>query len=141
MMEKQKCKSEKNTRKPIAERIESKGKESGWIKFVRFLIYAISIIGVTIGASLIKVGGLSVAYVDGTYVAKIENGEIIFFTSLVVLYGNIMWGVLRWFLRGYREKWKPGWIIGKNHRGRNLASIIDNAISVVVLFSNCAKNF
>ena len=87
--------------------------EKSWIKFVRFLIYVVSIIGVTVGASLIKVGGLSVAYADGTYAVKIENGEIIFFVSLVILYGNIMWGILRWFLRGYQEKWKPGRIVGK----------------------------
>ncbi|MBQ1387734.1 hypothetical protein IIY68_03015 [Candidatus Saccharibacteria bacterium] len=91
----------------------SSQKEKGWIKFVRFLVYAVSIVGVTVGASLIKVGGLSAAYADGTYAAKIENGEIIFFVSLVILYANIMWGILRWFLRGYREKWKPGRIIGK----------------------------
>ena len=91
----------------------SSQKEKGWIKFVRFLAYAVSIVGVTVGASLIKVGGLSAAYADGTYAAKIENGEIIFFVSLVILYANIMWGILRWFLRGYREKWKPGRMVGK----------------------------
>ena len=88
-------------------------KENGWIKFARFLIYVVSIIGVTVGASLIKTGNLSAAYADGTYVAKINNGEIIFFVFLIILCGNIVWGILRWFLRGYREKWKPGRIIGK----------------------------
>ena len=51
-------------------------KERGWIKFVRFLVYVVSIIGVTVGASLIKAGGLSAAYADGTYAAKIDNGEV-----------------------------------------------------------------
>lgn len=88
-------------------------KENGWIKFARFLIYVVSIIGVTVGASLIKTGNLSAAYADGTYAAKINNGEIIFFVFLIILCGNIVWGILRWFLRGYREKWKPGRIIGK----------------------------
>lgn len=88
-------------------------KENGWIKFARFLIYVVSIIGVTVGASLIKIGNLSAAYADSTYAAKIENGEIIFFVFLIILCGNIVWGILRWFLRGYREKWKPGRIIGK----------------------------
>lgn len=91
----------------------SSQKEKGWIKFARFLIYVISIIGVTVGASLIKSGNLSAAYADGTYAAKIDNGEIIFFVFLIILCGNIIWGILRWFLRGYREKWKPGRIIGK----------------------------
>ena len=88
-------------------------KENGWIKFTRFLIYVVSTTGVTVGASLIKSGNLSAAYADGTYAAKIDNGEIIFFVFLIILCGNIVWGILRWFLRGYREKWKPGRIIGK----------------------------
>ena len=88
-------------------------KSQGWLKFIRLLIYAISIIGTTVGASLIKTGSLSASYADGTFVAKIHNGEVIFFTSLIILSANIMWGILRWFLRGYREKWRAGRIIGK----------------------------
>lgn len=86
---------------------------NGWIKFLRVLFYVISIIGVTVGTSLIKTGGRSESYADGTYVAKIQNGEIIFFTALIVLSVNIIWGILRWFLRGYREQWTAGRIIGK----------------------------
>ena len=88
-------------------------KENGWLKFARIVIYAVTIIGVTVGLSLIKVGRLSVAYANGTYAAKIQNGEIIFWIAFIILCGNIVWGVLRWFLRGYREKWRPGRIIGK----------------------------
>jgi len=92
---------------------QSQAKTSGWIKFLRITIYAASITGTTVGASLIKTGGLSNAYADGTYIAKIHNGEIIFFTSLIILYLNIIWGILRWFLRGYHEQWTARRIVGK----------------------------
>ena len=88
-------------------------KENGWIRFLRVVIYGISIVGVSVGASLIKTGGLSRAYADGTYAAKIQNGEIIFFVSLIILSLNIMWGMLRWFLRSSREHWTAGRIVGK----------------------------
>ena len=88
-------------------------KGNGWIKFFRIVIYAVSISGTVVGAGLIKTGGLSTAYADGTYITKIHNGEVIFFASLIVLTANIMWGILRWFLRGSREHWKAGQIIGK----------------------------
>lgn len=51
-------------------------KENGWIKFIRVVLYTISITGALVGASLIKTGGLSASYADGTYAAKIQNGEI-----------------------------------------------------------------
>lgn len=92
---------------------KSHKKKHGWIGFLRLIIYIISIAGSAIGANLIQVGSLSSSYADGTYAAKIQNGEIIFFASLIVLSTNIMWGILRWFLRGYHEKWRPGCIIGK----------------------------
>ena len=80
---------------------------------MRVVIYVITIVGATVGMSLIRTGRISAAYADGTYAAKIQNGEIIFWTSFIILCGNIVWGVLRWFLRGYREKWRPGRTIGK----------------------------
>ncbi|MDO4399185.1 MAG: hypothetical protein Q4C24_02735, partial [Candidatus Saccharibacteria bacterium] len=128
-MKKVASKEQKNT-KPEKKILAQK--EKGWVKFVRVLIYAVSIIGVTVGASLIKTGGLSVAYADGTYAAKINNGEIIFFIFLVILCGNIMWGVLRWFLRGYHEKWKPGRTFGKLVGGGIWRTLV---IAPLVLFS------
>ena len=88
-------------------------KHDGLTKLLRIVIYLFTIIGTVSGASLIKIGGLSAAYADGTYVAKIQNGEILFFVFLIILCANVMWGILRWFLRGYREQWKAGRIIGK----------------------------
>ena len=111
-------------------------KSQGWLKFIRLLIYVISIIGITVGASLIKTGSLSASYADGTFVAKIHNGEVIFFTSLIILSANIMWGILRWFLRGYREKWRAGRIIGKLIGGgiwRTLVIIPLIIISIILI--------
>lgn len=88
-------------------------KENAWVKFLRAVIYALSISGAVIGASLIKTGNLSSAYADGTHVVKIQNGEIIFFVSLVILSANIVWGIARWFLHGYHEQWRPWRIVGK----------------------------
>lgn len=88
-------------------------RENGWIKLLRIIIYFVSVGGVVVGASLIKSGNLSASYADGTYANKVQNGQIIFFVFLLALYANIMWGILRWFLRGYREKWRPGRTIGK----------------------------
>ena len=111
-------------------------KSQGWLKFIRVLIYAVSIIGTAVGASLIKTGGLSASYADGTFIAKIHNGEVIFFTSLIILSANIMWGILRWFLRGYREKWRAGRIIGKLIGGgiwRTLVIIPLIIISIILI--------
>ena len=107
-------------------------KENGWLKLLRIVVYTISITGVTVGASLIKTGRLSAAYADGTYAAKTNNGEVIFFVSLIILYINIMWGILRWFLRGYREKWRPGRTIGKLIGGGIWRTLV---IIPLVLFS------
>lgn len=121
-------------------------KENGWIKVLRIIIYAAFIPGLVIGAGLIKTGGLSSAYADGTYAAKIENGEIIFFASLIILSANIMWGILRWFLRGSREHWTFGRVIGKLIGGglwRTLAVIPLILISLVLItpkISNAISN-
>ena len=121
-------------------------KESGWIKFLRVVIYVFSISGTAIGASLIKTGDLSSAYADGTHIAKVQNGEIIFFASLIMLCANIIWGVLRWFLRGYREKWRAGRIIGKLIGGgiwRTLIIIPLVLVSILLLapvFNNIIEN-
>ena len=88
-------------------------KESGWIKFLRVLIYALSIPATTVGAALIKSATLSSSYTDGSHQARLTAGYIIFWIGLVVLCLNIFWGILRWFLRGYRQQWKAGKIIGK----------------------------
>jgi len=88
-------------------------RENGWVKFLRVIVYVLSISSTAIGASLIKTGSLSAAYANGTCAAKIQNGEIIFFSSLLILCANIVWGILRWFLRGYREHWRAGRIVGK----------------------------
>ncbi len=88
-------------------------KEKSWIKLLRAVIYFVSIVSLPVGISLIKTGGLSVSYADGTSAAKIKNGEIILLVSLIVLSANILWGILRWFLRSYREHWTVGRIVGK----------------------------
>ena len=88
-------------------------RENGLVKLLRIIIYFVSVGGVVVGASLIKSGNMSTSYADGTHDTKIQNGQIIFFVFLLVLYANIMWGILRWFLRGYREKWRPGRTMGK----------------------------
>ena len=109
-------------------------KENGWIRFLRVIIYAVSIMGTTVGASLIKTGGLSASYADGTYITKIQNGEVIFFASLIVLCVNVMWGVLRWFLRGYRERWRAGRIIGKLIGGGIWRTLVIVPLVLVSLF-------
>lgn len=105
-----------------------------WIRLLRIIIYVASFSGALIGATLIRAGGLSQAYADGTYIAKAQNGQLIFYPSLVILCGNIMWGVLRWFLRAYREKWRPGRTIGKLIGGGIWRTSIFASMALVIIF-------
>ncbi len=102
--------SHKNT---ITVRDSQKKSNHGWIKLVRIIIYTISTISLTVGASLIKSSTLSSAYANGTAAIKNQVGQYIFYVSLIILCANIVWGTLRWFLRGSREGWRTGRIIGK----------------------------
>ena len=88
-------------------------KEKWWVKLIRVILYGISISGVTIGVSLIERSTLSLAHADGTADAKLANGKVFLYVSAIILFVNIMWGIIRWCLRGEREKWKPGRIVGK----------------------------
>lgn len=105
-------KQEKN-QKPSSAAYGRPKSENGWIKFLRVIIYAISIVGTAIGTGLIKAAALSSTYADGTHDAKLANGLAIFIPSIIFLSLNAYWGMIRWFLRGYRESWRPGRIIGK----------------------------
>ena len=84
-----------------------------WVKLIRVLLYAIAIVGATIGVGLIKRSMLSQSYADGTADAKATNGDIFLFTSIIIIIANMVWGTVRWFLRGQREQWTVGAMIGK----------------------------
>ena len=84
-----------------------------WVKLLRIATYVVSVIFTVVGACLIKSGARSTSYANGTASIKTCVGELVFYISLIILCINIFWGILRWFLHGYEEKWKPGRIIGK----------------------------
>lgn len=102
-----------NEARAEAGRGTASAKRGGWIKFLRVVIYAFAVMGCLVGASLIKTGELSAAFADGTAAARAGNGAAIFGVSLVALFANMMWGTLRWFLRGEKERWGPGRVVGK----------------------------
>ena len=97
----------KNNQKPTNK------KQHKWLKVLRFALYCIAIPSFAVGIGLIKTSNLSASYANGTHDAEYANGLIIFLMSTIVLCSNIYWGIIRWFLRGYHESWRPGQIIAK----------------------------
>ena len=67
-------------------------KEKGWLKFLRFTIYLVSIASLAIGIGLIKNANSSSSYANGTHEAKYANGLAIFIPALVILSCNIFLG-------------------------------------------------
>ena len=99
--------SHKNTQGTIAKTTRPEQKTGTIvIKVTRIVIYIVSIIGLAIGIGLVKAASLSNSFADGTHDIILANGYAIFVPSIILLFCNIFWGILRWFLRGYDEQWR-----------------------------------
>ena len=87
--------------------------KAGLTKFLCVALYGVSIFGVALGAGLVKTAEASASYADGTYDAKMMNGQIIFWLALAILYGNMVWGMARWLIAYSHENWDVKIVIGK----------------------------
>lgn len=110
-------------------------KPRGWIKALRIIIYAVTIVGLAIGIGLIKSAALSSSFADGTYETRLSNGYAIFIPSVIVLTLNIFWGILRWFLRGHIEHWRASQVIGKLLGGGLWRTLLIVPLFLVPLFA------
>ena len=118
----------------VTEDVDVKKKESGWIKFLRVVIWAIAVIALTVGTSLIAMSGMAGPYVDGSYAAKDWWGWLLFWLGFGVGMGNFVWGIVRWFLRWRREKWKVGKVVGKVIGGGIWRFFVVMPVMAVALF-------
>lgn len=101
------------TEVPTPKEEQPKKKGDGWIKFLRILIWCAVIIILTVGLQLRALSRTSSAYADGSYAAKANLGNTLFWIGLILGLANLAWGAYRWFSRLVKEKWKAGKIIGK----------------------------
>lgn len=113
----------------------AKTKSPAWIKLLRVVLYVAGIMAAAVGTGLIKSAAMSSTYSDGSYQARLSNGYVIFGLGLAILVANGFWGILRWFLRGYNEGWKPGRIIGKLIGGGIWRTLVMVPLFLVCLFA------
>ena len=85
--------------------VQSK-KENGWVKFLRFLIWAVSFVAAA-GFWTIWQGAFAARYLaDGTAIQRYEVGRLGFWIAVGVFCANLLWGLVRWVMRIVRRKWK-----------------------------------
>lgn len=113
------------------------------IKLFRVIFWGVSIVFISVGASLMRLAETSASYADGTVEAKYSRGQAVFVIALIVGILNLIWGITRWILRWRREKWTAGKVIGKLIGGgiwRTLAIIPVILLSLIFLAPAIAKN-
>ncbi len=84
-----------------------------WLSLLRFIIYTICIPCFAAGIGLIKSSQSTTSLAGGLSDAELGNGLALFIPSIILLTLNVIWGTVRWFMRGQVEHWTTGRIIGK----------------------------
>lgn len=91
----------------------AKKKESGWIKFLRVVIWGSVAVAIVIGVGLLGSSRQATSYLDGSAGTKAGWGQGLLWGGVLAGVANLVWGVIRWALRWKREKWGTGKVVGK----------------------------
>lgn len=133
---------------PVVEMAEDekkpKKKESGWLKFLRVVIWGVSIVGLCVGWGLYRRSSLMEYFLNGTSSAMRRFGIGLMVGFGILMLGNAVWGAIRWFSKLRRGNWKTGKIVGKLIGGgiwRGIVFSIVGVLAFIFLPGIIAKKF